>query len=277
MPDIMLNGQLVAGHEACIPVSDRGFRFGDGVFETIRMENGKAWRWDWHMQRLAGGLAAIRIDYDTQTLAAQCARLLARNNHTHGLLRIQITRGSSGHGYLPAHGKPTCVIETLPLAPVPDAPVSLWLSTYRRISRRSLPVQSKLCQGLNSTLARLEAHEHQCFEALQLNTKGIVCEASSSNILWSIMGTLFTPALDAGVLDGTTIHAIGENTAIQPILASLKDMEKADAVCIANVAWGALPVNSLLPNALQWDSAALARKLNELLSADQQKNSKTLE
>ncbi len=270
MKYIMLNHHAVAENEALVPVADRGFRYGDGVFETIGVYNGVPYHFEWHMERLQRGLAAIRITYSTTALQQECAELLIRNQHREGLLRIQITRGASGSGYLPAGGTPTVVIETLPLTPAPDKPVSLWLSNYRRIPASSLPVESKLCQGLGSTLARMEAVQHGCFEALQVNQQGILCETSSANIFWLKGQTLYTPALDSGVLDGSMRAAL---TALAPYkvveIHSLPDeLEQADAVCITNAAWQVLAVDSLQPQGFSWDSAGLAAQLRGILAED---------
>ncbi len=267
-----LNHTLIPSHEALIPVTDRGFRFGDGVFETIRVHQGVPYRFEWHMERLIAGLKATHIPFDVNGLQAECANLLKRNQCSEGLLRIQITRGSSGSGYLPADGTPTCLIETLPLTPAPAEPISLFLSSYRRIPAACLPVSAKLAQGMNSTLARMEAREHGCFEALQLNTSGIIAECSSSNIFWMKGNTLYTPALDAGVLDGSmraAILSLYPHT-IHETHADMDALAGADAVCITNSAWLALDVSSLQPLQNTWNSADMARMLNQHIHDDMQ-------
>jgi branched-subunit amino acid aminotransferase/4-amino-4-deoxychorismate lyase len=186
------------------------------------------------------------------------------------LVRIQITRGASGAGYLPGDGEPTLVIETLPRMPAPQEPVTLWLSQYRRIPAASLPIYSKLCQGMNSTLARMEAQEHGCFDALQLNQEGMICETSSANIFWLRDDILYTPALACGVLEGAMRAAIMELASfpVQETTATLDAMQEAQAVCITNAVWQALAVVALEPASYAWDSAALAQRLNALLNED---------
>ena len=265
-----LNHKLLPVHEALIPVTDRGFRFGDGVFETIRVHQGIPYRFEWHLQRLATGLRAIHINFDTIQLQALCAGLLKRNKCEQGLLRIQVTRGSSGNGYLPADSTPTFLIETQPLTPVPAGPVSLYLSSYRRIPAACLPVSNKLSQGMNSTLARMEAREHGCFEALQLNTEGIIAECSSSHIFWMKGNTLYTPALDAGVLDGSVRAAILSlyGNVIHETLTDIDTLTSADAVCITNSSWLALPVSTLIQANCLWESTGMANMLREQLEKD---------
>ena len=265
-----LNHKLTPASEALVPVTDRGFRFGDGVFETIRVHGGVPYRFEWHMQRLTAGLKAANIVFDSNNLPSECADLLRRNQCGEGLLRIQVTRGSSGSGYLPAEAPPTCLIETMPLTPSPAEPISLYLSSYRRIPATCLPVSAKLAQGMNSTLARMEAHEHGCFEALQLTTSGIIAQCSSSNIFWRKGNTLYTPALDAGVLEGSmraAILSLYPHT-IHETHADMEALAGADAICITNSAWLALPVKQLIPHGLMWESVQLAVTMRELLEAD---------
>ncbi len=265
-----LNHKIIPASEALVPVSDRGFRFGDGVFETIRVHAGVAYRFEWHMARLAEGLQAIHIAADIGTLQKECSELLIKNACKEGLLRIQITRGTSGSGYLPAESAPTCLIETLPFTPTPNEPAALYLSTYRRIPATCLPVSSKLAQGMNSTLARMEAQENGCFEALQLNTQGIIAEGSSSNIFWRKNTTLYTPALDCGVLNGAmraVILSLYPDT-IHEIHADSDVLAGADAVCVVNSAWLALPVSTLSPKGYSWESKALAEELNTIILKD---------
>src|SRR5690606_16825706 len=120
---------------ATIPIDDRGFRYGDGIFDTLRIVNGGLWRASWHVDRLKRGLASIHLAYDTSQLPGLAQTLMEKNAVTDGLLRIQVTRGSGGRGYTPPE-KPIArvVIETLPLPDPIDTPVTLWVSNIQKIS-----------------------------------------------------------------------------------------------------------------------------------------------
>lgn len=266
-----INGQLTEASEARISVRDRGFRYGDGLFETMALEGGVPYRFEWHMQRLADGLAALKIPCDTTALQVDCRRLLQQSKAQSGFLRLQVTRGEGGKGYLPDDQcSATIVIETLPAAPPPDGPVRLWQSSYRKLSPQALPVRYKLCQGLNSTLARMEAAEQDCFDALMLNDGGQVCETSSASLIWRKDGVLYTPSLGCGILEGSTRAALLELAPLQEVQASLDALIAADAVCIANVAWKCLPVAALLPLNAEWQSGALAAQLRRLIERDRE-------
>jgi branched-chain amino acid aminotransferase len=266
-----LNGSWLEAAGAAISVQDRGFRFGDGVFETIAVYGGVPYQFALHMQRLAGGLADIRIRFPTESLAALCREALLRNSLREGTLRIQITRGSGSRGYLPAgNAAPSVLIEAhpFPAAQGSDNAI-LWISERTRISPRALPVHAKLCQGLNSTLARMEAVENGCFDSLLLNEAGEVCETSSGNIFWKSGGRIFTPALSCGVLAGTTRAAFLRLVpGIHEVPAPLSALLEADAVCAANILWQATPVSGCKPHGNNWNSQAFAQSLRAALLAD---------
>ncbi len=265
------NGRLIAKENAAVSLADRGFRYGDSLFETIRLENGYPYQWDFHMARLAGGLAAIRIDFAIESLKSLSDELIYANALSDGLLRIQISRGEGGRGYLPdADSKPTLVMETMKLPVPPAEAITLWQSTYEKISDKSLPVQHKLSQGLNSTLARMEAADNGCFDALMMNARGEICETSSANIFWCKNDVWYTPDLSCGVLAGSTraalLRLLGDKA--KETTATLAEITHADAVVICNVAWGVVAVNRILPLDLSWESELHAKKLNDLYYSD---------
>lgn len=274
---IILNHTLLQTENAHLSVQDRGFRYGDGVFETIAVHSGVPYRFAWHMDRLKRALEAIRISYDITALAPECRQLLNANRVKDGLLRIQVTRGVGGRGYLPGNTPPTCVIETMSLPLTPQQPVALWLSAYARPPAATLPTQFKLCNGLNSTLARMEATDQDCFDALMLDLSSHISETSSGNIFWLKKGVLYTPSLSCSALEGAVRAAIME-LAPYPVKeweAPLDELKNAEAVVITNSAWKVLPVSVLKPVALHWESTACAKRILEALGEDIARHSRT--
>lgn len=269
---IFVNGTFCPAAEATVSAQDRGFRFGDGVFETIAVYNMVPYQWDFHMQRLAESLRALDIAYDINILRPTCDELIRRNRLAECTLRVAISRGVGSRGYLPLPGiTPTLMIETLPrMAFYYDTPVTLWHTGIEKISARALPVHCKLAQGVNSMLARADAEAHRCFDALQVNAKGLVCETSSANLLWLKGETLHTPALSCGVLKGSTRHIL---LALSPWLVAegeytLQDLLQADAVMLCSSAIQVIPVGELQPEGWQWSSVAQAQQLRTLLLQD---------
>jgi aminodeoxychorismate lyase len=266
-----VNGSLQKCNEATLPVSDRGLKFGDGVYETIRVENGKAYSWEKHLKRLSISLQLLKITADTSNLLNICNELLEINNIIQGTLRIMITRGVGGTGYLPnKENEYGIVIEAFPIPNIPEKPVDLWVSKWKKIPPECLPASAKTMQGLSSTLARMEAEENDCFEAVLLATNGHICECSSSNIFWVKNGKLFTPSLDSGILSGTTRDNIIElwPDGVTEGIFNLNELEEADEVFVTNVVWSALPIKKLMPSRIEFKNHSICAKIQEMLALE---------
>jgi branched-subunit amino acid aminotransferase/4-amino-4-deoxychorismate lyase len=272
MTYVLLNGALVVSSDAAIPIGDRSFRYGDGLFETIPVHEGVPYLWERHVARLKGGLQALLIRDTLGNLQTQAMALLKANAVSEGLLRIHVSRGTGGRGYLPTpmHSDPLVLVETM-MRPAPqEEPVTLWLSAYERTSPRSLPTQYKLAQGLNSTLARKDALAHECYDALQLGSGGIIAEAASANIFWRKGGTLYTPSLDSGALAGITRQRIMELSpyTVCEGMYDLAHLQDADAVILTNAASGIMAASKLLPQGFHWESKMLSKEFSLLRDND---------
>jgi len=266
-----VNNQWVLRHEASISIDDRGFRFGDGLFETIRICHGKPYQLTKHLERLKQGLTALCINYDVQPLTAAIAELIERNNLEEGIVRIIITRGKGGHGYLPDPGAtPTAVIMTNTPPTLPAKPISLWSSSYQKLSPQQQPTHCKTLQGLTSTLARLEAQENQCQEALLCNHKHYIAECTSNNIFWIKDKQLYTPSLNTNIIGGTVRDALLRLSPypVHEGLYPLKTLKNADAVFTTNCIALCAPVAKLEPLGWEWSSKTYTDELNQLLKND---------
>jgi branched-subunit amino acid aminotransferase/4-amino-4-deoxychorismate lyase len=255
--------------EATISIKERGFRFGDGVFETIRVEKGISYQLESHLKRLNDGLKTLKIELD-KDIEALSKELIEKNTLTSGILRISVSRGIGSKGYLPRTSEATMIIETSELSPCPSAPVDLWFSSWQKPSIQSLPVNSKLMQGVNSTLARMEAEENNCFEAIQLNNEKYISECSSSNIFWIKDEVLYTPELECGLVAGTTRDAIIRLSPykVKQGQYEIDELSHADEVFICNVAWQVLPVKRLKPLGFIWDKFDKTEELQQILTKD---------
>lgn len=250
-----INGRFLPSARATVTVADRGFRFGDGVFETIRLEQGVPYQWETHMERLALGLAAIGIREELP-LAAMARKTLKRNAAKEGFLRIAVSRGVGSRGYLPfpPDMPATFVIEYLPPLPALELPLTLWLSSWAKIPPQCLPGKFKLAQGMNSILAMQEAVAHGCHDALQLTPSGMLSEAGSANLFWIQGGILHTPSLETGCLGGTTRDAVLRLSPLPVKIAQapLSALGGADMVFVSNARLGIHPVAQVLPNSWQF-------------------------
>ncbi len=252
---ISINGVVTKSEHAHLNPQDRGFRFGDGVFETIRIHSGKPYLWTEHLNRLFGGLQALTIDTSPcDNLLENALALIKANGIEHGILRISVSRGVGSRGYLPMHPetlsiylKPTVVIETHHLPNVAIGTENkLCLSQYRRVPPECFPTEFKTMQGLSSVLAKIEAHEAGCVDGVQLSVKGHIAECSSSTLLWMRGKKLYVPSKETGCLAGVTaarlLHFAPYKIDIG--LYKLKHLLKADAVILVNSAMLITPIHS---------------------------------
>jgi len=222
---VFLNGQFLPEAQAVVPVNDRGFLLGDGLFETMRVANGKPFRFAQHLERLARGadFLKIKLPFTPDELKGLAGQLVEQNNMPDAILRLTLTRGPGGRGYTPkADANPTLVM-TLHAAPgapstgsascenvsgqaesVLGAPLqwNLITSTFR-ISAGDPLAAFKTTSKILHVLARAEAVEQGADEALLLNTNGEAAETASGNLFWVQDDSICTaPAV--GILPGIT-------------------------------------------------------------------------
>jgi aminodeoxychorismate lyase len=206
---VYLNGRFVPAEQATVSVFDRGFLYGDGLFESVRVYAGQPFLWQAHTQRLIQGAAALRIALptDMETLRSSLTELLDRNQLANAVVRISLSRGSGPRGYsIRGADQPTLVMAAHPAASLTELPALGWtLHTARHRLPAHDPVAAfKTANKLTHILARTEAEAAGADEALLLNTDGHVAETSAANVFWLAGRTAFTPDLNAGCLAGVT-------------------------------------------------------------------------
>lgn len=249
MKFVIINNQIIKEDQAFISIKERGFRFGDGVFETCRVIDEIIYNWEAHLERLNYGLEAIRIKVELEELEENCKKLIEKNSLIYGLIRIYVSRGIGSLGYYPTNkSKPLIVIETLEAPELRYENLKLSLSSYTRPSIKSLPINYKLAQGLNSTLARMEAVDNDCFDAIMLNDSDEICETSSANIFWIKNDILYTPHESCGALLGTLRQKIIFLSPIKfvKIKAKMDEILNADEVFLTNASLGIIGVDQIL-------------------------------
>jgi len=203
-----LNGRFVPESEASVPISDRSFLYGDGVFETLRVYRGVPFAWDRHMDRMRAGAFLLGIPLPAeQTLRHQAEELVRRNGALDCVLRIHVSRGSGPRGYAPGHaGPPLCLMTTgeVPdLDPAGPRQVALVTSRWRLPSGAGW-ADCKSANRLIQVMASADAIRVGADEALLFNEREEVVEAASANFFWVTEGVVSTPALDCGALAGVT-------------------------------------------------------------------------
>ena len=204
---VFLNGEFLPESEAVVPVSDRGFLYGDGLFETLRIIRGRPFRLGQHLERLSRGseFLKIKIPHTPKEIQKFAEQLADKNGLKDAVLRITLTRGSGERGYSPKGAdKPTLVMTLHPAPPLDDlVEWSLITSSYRIPA--SDPISSfKTTSKLLHVMARLEAEEKGANEALLINTNGEVAETTSGNLFWIYHDNVCTVPTGRGVLPGIT-------------------------------------------------------------------------
>ena len=206
---VFINGNFIEEEEATISVFDRGFLYGDGVFETLRIYNGKPFLFDRHIGRLSHGLGSLFIGdkYSFSEYLEHTRELIEKNTVTEGVLRIQATRGPGKRGYSTTGNYDPTVLISLHVAPNVDLnnvlPVKLATST-QILSDHDPFSTLKTTNKLANIVALREAEKAGRDDALLTNQTGNITEASGSNVFWTKDNTLFTPPVSSGCLSGIT-------------------------------------------------------------------------
>ncbi len=243
---VWLNGALVAEDTARIGPTDRGFTLGDGLFETIRVADGRACHLGRHFARLRAGLKLLdlALPWDEATLGMGMAALVGMAGLTAGALRLTVSRGPAPRGLLPpAQLTPTVLITLAPAAPS-HGPVQAVIARGTRRNEHSPLSSVKVLSALDLVLARQEAARAGADDALLLNTCGRLAEASYANLFLVLHGQLFTPPVIDGALPGIRRGLILESgRAVERPLAEA-DLAQATEIILTN-SLGVRPVVSV--------------------------------
>ncbi|ELY24378.1 branched chain amino acid aminotransferase apoenzyme, partial [Halogeometricum borinquense DSM 11551] len=209
-----VNGELVRASEATVNVRDRGFMYGDALFETLRAYGGDIFRWEAHANRLAEGAEILELDHGLSNaeLKRRVDETLAANELSDAYVKLSVTRGVQPGKLNPdPEVDPTVVIQVKPLPrggrgsdPVWDAPATLQTVKTRRVPDRAIPSRAKTHNYLNGILARLELRVTDADEAVMLDGDGALAEGATSNLFFVRNNALHTPSLDGPVLPGIT-------------------------------------------------------------------------
>jgi branched-chain amino acid aminotransferase/4-amino-4-deoxychorismate lyase len=237
-----------------IPLDDRGFTLGDGLFETLLVEDGAIRFWEAHVARLAGGCAALGLAAPDPAVLRSVADEALKGKSGRLALRVTVTAGSGGRGLDRPAAADLRIVATAAPAPSADGPLTLATAGVRR-NDASPCSRLKTLSYLDNVLARAEARAAGADEAVMLNTRGEVACAAAGNLLWLVGGRLLTPALDCGVLDGITRRralaaaaVLGLETA--EVRAGPEALVSAEAVMVTNSLIGVRAASALDGRAL---------------------------
>ncbi len=236
-----------------IDITDRGFQYGDGLFETLEVLNGKPLFWQQHLDRLQNGCKQLLIaSPDSRLLYQEAVKVSAQTQQ--GVLKIIITRGSGGRGYrLPEVSQPT---RLLSLHPKPEYPEYFYQQGINmRFCRHRLGLNPDLAgikhlNRLEQVMARSEWQDSNIQEGLMSNIQGLVIEGTMSNVFLVKQNKIYTPVLNfsgvAGIVRGL-VFDIARNLGIEIVETQItaKDIIQADELFMTNSVIGIWPVAKL--------------------------------
>jgi branched-chain amino acid aminotransferase len=249
---VMINGRVHAPDEAKISVFDRGFLYGDSVFETVRTYRGRPFALDQHLARLARSaeLVFIELPVPLATLEAEVRQALTAAGNAESYVRVMITRGESALGLdtrLAARPSRLIIVADLSLPPARYYQDGIATVTYRteRATDATAAEGAKVGNYLVSVLAMREASLAGAAEALIVDARGAVVEGATSNLFVLEQGTLVTP--DAGILQGITRAEVLKAAAdlglpVRFRAPSLEELLAADEAFITSSLREVLPV-----------------------------------
>ncbi len=248
---VWINGRIVPSAEAVIPVSDRGFLYGDALFESVPIRHGRPFRWEAHWVRLADGARFLGVKpLSKEALTDALNQVLAKNTASIGTVRLTVSRGSGPRGYSPRNAGPATTVVTWHPAPGGPARTRWRLAVAPMRMAAGDPLAShKHCSRLANVLARGFAEDAGADEALLLDTDGFVTETAAGNVFCLSADRLSTPPA-VGLLPGITRACVLE---IAPSLGltlreerlTVTDLQRADAVFFTTSSLGVAPVESL--------------------------------
>ena len=250
---VWIDGQIVDGKDAQLSIFDRGFLYGDSIYEVLRTFSGKPFGLEEHLQRLESSAAGLRLplpprDRIRQAILQTCAAA----NTPDAYIRIIVTRGSGEMGLdtgLADETRLVVIVRPVQLPPTSaySEGVAVAIVGHSRSAPGAVDPQIKSGNYLASILALAEAKSRGAFEALLCDGVGRVSEGSTSNFFIVRRGRLVTPPVSVGILEGITRRKVielarAERMAVdeQPLWPT--DLKRADEMLLSSSVRGLLPI-----------------------------------
>ncbi len=264
---VFLNGRYFPEEKAHISVSDHGFLYGDGLYDTLRVRRGKPVFLREHLARFASALRQLHfsIPFHASQLSAIIASLIQKNKLSEASVRITVTRGAGSPGLDPRLcAKPTVLVTARSFFGYPVELVrgglTLAVVGVQRNTPRSTPPGVKSISCLNGVLAKIESLKMGADEALLLTERGHIAEGSVSNVFIVKNGVLYTPRLDGNQLPGVTralVCRLARRLKIPLREQALKPavLFSADEVFLTNALMNVMRVKTVL-----WKDGSRARR-----------------
>ena len=249
-----MNGEIIPPEQAVVSVFDHGLLYGDGIFEGIRFYHHKAFRLSEHLKRLQDSAAVlnIAIPYSEAALTQAVEDLVVKAGNKEGYIRLIVTRGVGSLGIDPSTcSQPTVVMMTSALSIVSaekrQQGLNVMIAGLRRMPVDVLDPRVKSLNYLNNVMAKMQANAAGMDEAILLNAAGNIAEGSADNVFLVKDGSLYTPDVSCGALEGITrnvVMAIARDSGITVIKSKLTpyDLYTADECFLTGTGVELLPV-----------------------------------
>lgn len=229
---VYLNGQFMPIEEARVPVLDRGFIFGDGVYEVIPVYSRRAFRLPEHLKRLQHSLDGIRLQnpHHDEEWTRLIAELIARNDGEDQYLYLHITRGVArrDHAFPSPPVAPTVFMMSSPLPTPPAALLQNGVGAVTAQDNRWLRCDIKAIALLPNVLLRQKAVDAGCAETILIRDDAFMTEGAASNIFVVKNGTLLAPPKDNLMLPGITYDVVLEIAAANNIPNQVRRITKQE-------------------------------------------------
>jgi branched-chain amino acid aminotransferase len=234
-PKVYISGKLYEKADAKVSVFDHGLLYGDGVFEGIRSYAGNVFKMKAHVDRLYDSARAIHLEIPMSRadMAKAINDTLAVNGLDDAYIRLIVTRGAGSLGLDPRKTTdPQVIIITDSIALYPPELYEHGLKIITAGTIRNHPAalspRVKSLNYLNNIMAKIEATNAGCLEALMLNHEGKVAECTGDNIFIVREGVIHTPSIDSGLLEGITRQAVIDLARARGLTVVERPMERHD-------------------------------------------------
>jgi len=232
MPELVyVNGSFVPRSEAKISISDHGFLYGYGIFQSLRVYNGKLFLLDKHLKLLykAAEVIGIRPKLEGINLENIFNEIVKANNLKEARVRVTVSNGeNTAMPWLDTSGAPNIVATAVPYIPFPpekyETGFRVGIASLRRM-KQSVLSSIKSVNYLLNVMVRVEASVKGWDETILLNDAGFIAEGGGSNVFFVKGEKLVTPPADSGIIPGVTREAVMELAAGLGIVVEEKNMK----------------------------------------------------
>jgi branched-chain amino acid aminotransferase len=205
---LWVDGRIVDPSQPILRADDHGVTVGDGVFETMKVIDGRPFALTRHLDRLVASASGLGLTVDLDAIGRGIETVLAADTLPRARLRVTVTGGPAPFGSDRGDAASTVIIATAPLSEWPPTAEVVVVPWTR--NERAATAGLKTTSYADNVVALQYAHERGAAEGIFANTRGELCEGTGSNVFVAIGGELVTPPKDSGCLAGITRDLIVE-------------------------------------------------------------------